>query len=170
MFIKLLLISQLFVTSIYTLHFTDINGNTIQLSNYQGKKILFVNTASNSLYTSQYAQLEQLYQQYHDSLVVIAFPSNSFGNEPDSDATIKDFVDSNYHAHFILASKVSVSGNDISPVWQWLTKARENGAMDNSVDTDFFKYLVNENGMLVAAFTGSVEPMSDQVKNVVEAW
>ena len=114
------------ISSIYSYQFTYIDGNNINLNDYRGNKILFVNTASNSLYTNQYAQLEQLFQQYHDSLVVIAFPSNSFGNEPGSDADIKNFTDSNYHIHFILASRVSVNGNDISPVWQWLTKASEN--------------------------------------------
>ena len=158
------------LSSFYSLQFTDIDGNTIHLADYQGKKILFVNTASYSLYTSQYAQLEQLYQQYHDSLIVIAFPSNSFGSEPAGNEEIKSFIAANYNVHFIVASKTDVSGENISPIYQWLTKAIENGSMENNVDADFYKYLVNENGMLVAAFGSAVDPMSDELKNVVEAW
>ena len=154
--------------SIYDLQISTIDGNVVNLSDFANKKILFVNTATNSQYVNQYAALEQLQQQYQDSLVIIAFPSNSFGNEPENDTTIKDFVMNTYNVHFILAAKTSVKDSTISPLYQWLTQQSENGVLDNPVDGDFFKYLVNEEGRLIGVFDGSVDPLSDLVQSALQ--
>lgn len=159
----------LYQSSIYDINITDTYGNPIDLGSFKGKKILFVNTAANSKYADQYNGLEQLYQLYKDSLVIIAFPTNSFGNEAESDETIRDFVTSNYKINYLLASKTDVKGKGISPLFQWLTQASLNGAMDNNVDDDFYKYLVNGDGHLTGAFAGSVEPMSEMLRGVIEA-
>jgi glutathione peroxidase len=151
----------------YDYSFQDIDGQIIDLSQFQGKKVLFVNTASNSPYTAQYAGLEQLYQQYKDSLVIIAFPSNDFGNESGNDAAIKSFVKQNYHAHFIIASKIAVSRSNQCPIYTWLTKAIKNETVDNSIRNDFYKFLVNGSGQLVGVFDANTQPMSQTVQTAI---
>jgi glutathione peroxidase len=152
---------------IYSLPLNDIDGNPINLSQFQGKKILIVNTATNSNYISQYDSLEQLYQKYKDSLIIIAIPSNSFGNESNDNATIKNFVMSNYHIHYILAQKMDVTGDAQSALYSWLTHIEQNNMMSNDVEGDFFKFLIDKSGRLVGAFVPSVDPMSDDMQSVI---
>jgi len=162
------IITSLFFTiSIYSISATDINGGQINFSGFQGKKILIVNTASNGSYTSQYAALEQLYQLYKDSLVVIAFPSNSFGNEPGSNAGIKDFVTGTYNTHFLLAAKADVTGPSQIPIYQWLTQQSQNGMMNSVVQGDFQKYLVDKNGILIGVFSPMIGPMDSSIQNAI---
>lgn len=144
--------------NIYTLQFTDIDGNTISMSQFQGKKILLVNIATGSSRVGQLAQLQQLHEQHGDSLVVIGFPSNSFGHEARNNAGIKQFCTTNYSTGFLLAQKISVNGESIHPVYNWLTKLSENGMIDQIVGNDFQKFLVDETGKLVGAFAPSVNP------------
>ena len=152
---------------IYSLPLNDIDGNPINLGQFQGKKVLIVNTATNSSYVSQYDSLEQLYQKYKDSLVIIAIPSNSFGNESNDNPTIKDFVMSNYHIHYILAQKMDVTGDTRSALYSWLTHIEQNNMMNNDVQGDFFKFLIDGSGRLVGAFVPSVDPMSDDMQSVI---
>ncbi len=168
MLTSLLLYSLLSLTGIFDLHFTDINGNQINLADYQGKKILFVNTASGSEFTPQYAGLEELSQQYKDSLVIIAFPSNNFNNELGTNEEIKDFVSTNYNAHFIVASKIDVIGENQDSIYQWLTRVVQNGVMDTDITNDFFKILINGKGNLIGVFDSSVDPMSNTIKEAIE--
>jgi glutathione peroxidase len=157
-------------TSIYDLQVTAIDGSTINLSSFQGKKVLFVNTASNSKYVNQYASLEQLYQLYKDSLVVIAFPSNSFGNEPGNASSIQTFVNNTYNIHYFLAAPVSVSsGSTQSPIYQWLTQISQNGTMNNQVTGDFDKFLMNGSGKLVGEFGSRIDPMDSIIVNAIKA-
>jgi glutathione peroxidase len=160
----LLLVAQ---TSFFSLSFTSGEGQSIQLDSFQGKKILLVNIATNSPRVSQLAGLQQLQQQYGDSLVVIAFPSNSFGNEPRTDSQIKAFCQSQYNTGFLLAQKSPVTGTNLPAVYQWLTKQPENGVMNQEVIADFQKYLVNGEGKLVGVFAGSVEPMSPDIISTI---
>lgn len=153
---------------IYEYSITDINGNTIHLSGFNGKKILFVNTATNSAYANQYGRLEQLYQLHKDSLVIIALPSNSFGNEPNENDSILSFVQSHYDIHYILASKINVTGDSIAPLYQWLTQSSENGAFDNPVHGDFYKYLVNREGQLIAVSAGMTDPMDSVIQKLIQ--
>lgn len=165
----ILLTGFFYLTGIYDLSLPDANGNIINLKDFRGKKVLLVNVATSAKYVSQLATLEQLYQKYKDSLVVIAVPSNSFGNEQRSDGEIKDYLNSQFHVHFIVSGKVNVSGIDQSAVFKWLTHSSENSAMDNTINDDFWKFLIDENGNLVGAFVSSVDPMSDAIQTAVQA-
>jgi glutathione peroxidase len=154
-------------TGFYNFNLTDIDGNKISLGQFRGKKILFINTATNSNYTSQYASLERLYQKYKDSLVIIAIPSNSFGHEGGDNATIKNFVTNTYGVHYILAQKTVVAGDNQSPLYGWLTHIEQNNMMSNTIEGDFYKFLVNGAGRLVGAFVSSVDPMSNDMQSAV---
>ena len=102
--------------------YVSINGNTVSLSAYKGKKILIVNTASQCGYTPQYEDLEKLYKQYQDKLVIIGFPANNYGGqEPGTNSDINNFCKKNYGVTFPMAAKVSVKGNDMAPIFKWLT-------------------------------------------------
>jgi glutathione peroxidase len=140
--------------TIYDFHIPAANGSIINFSNYQGKKILIVNTALNSKYTYQLQALQQLYNLYKDSLVVIAVPSDSFENEPNDDSTI--------------AAKIEVSGPDTDSLYLWLTQKNQNGALDNVIHGDFTKYLINESGQLIGMFQPSVEPLDEELQNAIK--
>jgi glutathione peroxidase len=154
--------------SIYDYQVTDTNGNTINLNDFQGKKILFVNTASNSKYVDQYNNLEQLYQKFKDSLVIIALPSNDFGNEPLDNDSIKSFVMNTYKIHYVLAGKASVTGDSIAPVYKWLTDSSLNHVFHNPVFGDFYKFLVDEHGNIIGLFNGSTDPMDTDIQNLIQ--
>jgi glutathione peroxidase len=165
----LLFVSGVFyLTGIYDLSLSDANGNTFNLGAFKGKKILLVNVASSGKYSNQLSSLEQLYQKYKDSLVVIAVPSNSFGNEQRSDSEIKQYLSNQFHAHFIITGKVSASGSNQSAVFKWLTHSNENKVMDNTINGDFWKFLIDEKGNLVGAFVSSVDPMSEAIQSAVQ--
>lgn len=155
-------------TIVYDFSVNTIEGNTISLSQYKGKKILFVNTASSGPYTGQYAGLEKLYQKYKDSLVIIAVPSNSFGKETGTNAAIRTFITGAYHTHFIITEKTMVYGTDQSPLYAWLTHIDQNGMMTNTINDDFYKFLVDGSGKLVGAFVSSVDPMSNEIQNAIK--
>lgn len=162
------ILSFFLLNGIYNFSITDINGNNISLSTFKGKKILFVNSASGSPYARQLASLDTLYQKYQDSLVVIVIPSNTFHNESKSNAEIKAFIAGNYHTHFIIAEKTEVAGVSQSRLYSWLTHYSENKMMENNVNGDFYKFLVNAEGKLVGAFAPSVDPMSDEMQSVIK--
>jgi len=156
-------------STIYDFTIQGIDGSAINLNDFRGKKILFVNTATNSPYVSQYAQLDTLSQLFKDSLVVIALPSNSFGHETADDSTIADFVRSTYNIHYLLASKLSVAYSDSSqsPLYKWLTQSSQNGVADNNLNDDFFKFLVDENGNLCGIFEGAVSPLDSSLQKAI---
>jgi glutathione peroxidase len=156
-------------TSIYTHSITDVNGNTISLSAYQGKKMLLVNIATGSERVSQLAELQQLHQLHHDSLVIIAFPSNSFGQEQRSNSEIKTFCQANYNTGFIIAAKNSVAGSGLQPVYTWLASAAQNGADDISIVNDFQKILLDKYGDVVGVFAPTVSPTSSSIQNAIAA-
>lgn len=153
--------------SFHDLKATDINGNEIAFSQYAGKKVLVVNTASECGYTPQYAQLEELYQAYKDKgLVIIGFPSNDFGGqEPGSEAEIAAFCQKNYGVTFPLMSKVHTKGSAQSPVYAWLTQRALNGKMDSEVKWNFQKYLIDEDGTLHTMLATSTDPLSPPILN-----
>jgi glutathione peroxidase len=155
------------VSSFYTLQFQDTNGNTISMNTFQGKKVLIVNIATDCNRKDQIAGLQSLQQQYHDSLVVIVFPSNSFGHESKSDSAIKDFCESNYHTTFIIAAKDTVLGTGIHPVFNWLSNISENNSMNAPVAGDFQKFLIDKNGKLVAIMSPKLYPTDSTVKSAI---
>jgi glutathione peroxidase len=154
-------------TSIYSYSITTVEGQTISLAGFQGKKILFVNIATGSARVSQIGGLQQLNQQYGDSLVVIAFPSNSFGLEPRTNTEIKQFCQSNYSTSFIFAQKGSVRGSDAQAIFNWLAHASENGSADAVPADDFQKFLVNKDGVLVGVFSSLLAPTHSKITNAI---
>jgi glutathione peroxidase len=173
-FLKLMIFNLLFSpaapvpASIYDFKVPSIDGGVIDFAAYKGKKILIVNTASKCGLTPQYAGLEALYQQHKDKLVIIGFPSNNFlFQEPGGNETIATFCTRNYGVTFPMAAKVSVKGRKMSPVYQWLTRKKHNGFSDNSVKWNFQKYLLDEQGRLIAVFKPSTLPDSEEVMNAI---
>ena len=157
-------LSILFFGGIYDFKVSSLDGGTIDFSKYKGKKILIVNTASECGYTPQYADLEKLYEQYKSKLVVVGFPANNFGGqEPGTNGEIKEFCKKNYGVTFPMAGKVSVKGDDIHPLFKWLTSKSENGVMDAEIKWNFTKFLLDENGKLLAVFPSKVNPVSEEI-------
>lgn len=173
---SIVIISLLMVTSaiaqnsFYDYSVKDINGNDFPFSQLKGKKVMIVNTASKCGYTPQYADLQKIYDEYGgDDFVIIGFPANNFAKqEPGSNESIKDFCERNYGVSFPMMSKISVKGNDIAPIYQWLTSKEKNGKMDSEVDWNFQKYLIDEKGQLVSVFKSKVKPDSEEIIAFIE--
>jgi glutathione peroxidase len=150
--------------SIYDFKVEALDGSTIDFAKFKGKKILIVNTASECGYTPQYEGLEALYEKYKDRLIVVGFPANNFGGqEPGTNATIKEFCKKNYGVTFPMAAKISVKGDDTAPIYKWLCSKSENGVLDAEIKWNFNKFLLDENGKMVAKFDSKVTPMSDEL-------
>lgn len=142
----------------------SIEGGTIDFSKYKGKKILVVNTASKCGYTPQYEGLEKLYKEHKDNLVIVGFPANNFGQqEPGTNEEIQEFCKVRYGVTFPLASKVDVVGENTHPLFKWLTSKEENGVLDATVGWNFTKFLLDENGKLLASFSSKVTPDSEDI-------
>lgn len=164
--IRLLLvaISLAFITSIYDFKVESLEGSKIDLANYKGKKMLIVNTASKCGFTPQYKDLEMLYKTYKDKLVVIGFPANNFKEqEPGSNTEIKEFCQKNYGVTFPMSAKVSVKGDDIDPLFKYLSDEAEHLGAKDPIKWNFTKFLVDENGKLIAVFPSKVNPMSEEI-------
>jgi glutathione peroxidase len=145
-------------SSIHTFEFKTIDGKTMSFSDFKGKKILIVNTASKCGYTSQYEDIEALYKQYNSKLVIVGFPANNFGGqEPGSNSDINNFCKKNYGVTFIMASKVSVKGSDMDPIFQWLT-TQDNPDFTGDIRWNFEKFLLDENGKLIHRFRSGTNP------------
>ncbi|MES1214710.1 MAG: glutathione peroxidase [Bacteroidota bacterium] len=155
--------------SFYSLNGVLNNNTGLQLSSLKGKKVLLVNTASNCGYTNQYNDLEKLYEEHKDKLVVIGFPANDFKEqEKGSDEEIAQFCKINYGVTFPLMKKSSVirSPNQ-NEIFQWLSDSTKNG-WNNKIPTwNFTKYLVDENGILTNYFGPSISPMSKDVLDAI---
>lgn len=150
--------------SIHAFKVKSIDGKQLDLSAYKGKKILIVNTASKCGYTPQYEALEKVYESHKDKLVVIGFPCNQFGGqEPGSNEEIVSFCKKNYGVTFPLADKIDVKGDQIAPIYQWLTQKSKNGVLDASISWNFNKFLLDENGKMIAYFPSNVRPDSDEI-------
>jgi glutathione peroxidase len=155
--------------SVYDFKVNGLDGAPIELTKYRGKKLLIVNTASQCGYTPQYADLENLYQKYKNKLVIIGFPANNFGGqEPGTNGQIKEFCKKNYGVSFPMSEKVSVKGDDIDPLFRWLTTKTENGVMDAEIKWNFTKFLLDEKGKLVAVFPSKVNPMSEEITKLLD--
>ena len=164
--LRLALLGLLFAaaTSIYDFKVPGLDGNTIDLSKYKGKKIMIVNTASKCGNTPQYAALEKLYEKYKDKLVIIGFPANNFGaQEPGTNGDIKEFCTKNYGVTFPMAEKVSVKGDDIHPLFKYLVGEAEKMGFNDPIKWNFTKFLLDENGKLITVIDNRVNPMDDSV-------
>ena len=148
----------------YSFKVKTLEGNDFDLSSLRGKKVMVVNTASKCGYTPQYKDLQELYEQYGEKLVIIGFPANNFGNqEPGTALEIRQFCSENFNVSFPMMEKVSVKGKDIHPLYQWLTSKEKNGVMDSDVKWNFQKYLIDENGKLVDVLYSKEKPGSEKV-------
>ena len=146
----------------------DIDGKDTSLKAFAGKVVLAVNVASQCGNTPQYAGLQSLYEKFKDKgLVIVGFPCNDFGaQEPGTNAEIKSFCTLKFKTTFPLFAKMSVKGNDASPLYKYLTTLPENGG---DVAWNFNKFLVDPDGKVVAHLSSKVEPMSDEMKKKIDA-
>lgn len=151
--------------SFYDFEVTDLEGESFNFESLKGKRVLIVNTASECGYTPQYAQLQELYEEYGgESFTIVGFPANNFGGqEPGSDAEIRSFCSKNYGVSFPMMSKISVKGDDMHQVYQWLTQSDMNGVSDATVQWNFHKFLIDENGNWVASHPSSVTPLDEKI-------
>jgi glutathione peroxidase len=150
--------------SIHSFNVKSIDGSALNLAKFKGKKILIVNTASKCGYTPQYEALEKVYEQYKDKLVILGFPCNQFGGqEPGTNEEIVAFCKKNYGVSFPLADKIDVKGENTAPIYQWLTQKAKNGVLDASISWNFNKFLLDENGKMIAYFPSNVKPDSDAI-------
>jgi glutathione peroxidase len=147
-----------------------LDGSDVKLSDYRGKALLVVNTASQCGYTPQYAGLQKVYAQYKDKgLEVLAFPSNDFGEqEPGNADEIRDFVDEEFSITFPMFDKVHAKGPDKSPLYETLTEQTGKG-IKGEVQWNFTKFLVSPDGKVVARFDSAVEPTDPEVLAAIEA-
>lgn len=153
--------------SIHQFKVKDLYGEEFDFSTLKGKKIMVVNTASKCGLTPQYEQLEALYEQYKDSnFVIVGFPANNFaGQEPGTNEEIAAFCQKNYGVTFPMMSKISVKGDDMHEVYQFLTQKAKNGVEDSEVLWNFQKYLLDENGHLVKVVHPKTLPNDQEIIN-----
>lgn len=150
--------------SIHSFKVKALDGKTIDFSKFKGKKILIVNTASECGFTPQYDDLEKLYETYKDKLVIVGFPANNFGGqEPGTNEQIGAFCKKNYGVTFPMAAKVSVKGDDIAPIFKFLTDKKQNGVKNTMILWNFTKFLLNEKGELIDTFISTTKPTSDSI-------
>lgn len=164
--LKTLLVAMIIMatTSIYDFKLTTLDGKPFSLADYKGKKILIVNTASACGFTPQYADLEALYEKYKGKLVIVGFPANNFGGqEPGSNSEIQTFCKKNYGVSFPMSEKVSVKGDDIHPLFKYLTDEAGKLGEKDPIKWNFTKFLIDENGKLLAVFPSKVKPMSEEI-------
>ena len=151
-------------SSLYDISINSITGEVINFKDFEGKKILFVNTASECGFTGQYEDLEKLYKTYKDKLVVIGVPCNQFGGqEPGTLTEIQNFCKVNYGVTFLLTEKVDVKGENQHPLYAWLTKKELNGVKSSSVKWNFQKYLIDENGKYIDFYYSITKPLSSKI-------
>lgn len=177
---SLILSAALTGGSIYDFKVAGLSGGDIDFSQFKGKKILVVNTASKCGNTPQYDDLEKLYEKYKDKLVVVGAPANNFGaQEPGTNEEIAEFCKKNYGVSFPMMEKISVRGDDIHPLYKWLVDQskelakKETGTsskdyawkkfLQDPVIWNFTKFLIDENGNLIAVFHNKVNPMSEEI-------
>lgn len=151
--------------TLYDFKATALDGSAFDLSSLKGKKVMVVNTASKCGLTPQYKDLESLYKQYgDDKFVIIGFPANNFAQqEPGSNKEISEFCTKNYGVTFPMMSKISVKGDDIDPLYKWLTSKEENGVMDAPVQWNFQKFLIDENGKLIDMVPPKELPTTEKI-------
>jgi glutathione peroxidase len=157
--------------TLYDFKAKTIDGKEFDFKSLKGKKVMIVNTASKCGFTPQYEQLEALYKSYGgDKFVIVGFPANNFGSqEPGSNADIKTFCTKNYGVTFPMMEKVSVKGDDMDPLYKWLTSKTENGKVDAPVKWNFQKFLIDENGHVSDVAMSNELPNSDRIVNWIKS-
>ena len=156
--------------SVYDFTMKDIEGKDVPLSQFKGKVLLLVNTASKCGFTPQYEGLEKLYKTYQDrGLVILGFPANNFlWQEPGTDGEIKQFCSIKFGVTFPMFSKISVKGKDQHPLYAFLTDEKANPGFGGAISWNFNKFLVGRDGKVVGRFGSKVEPGSKELIEAVE--
>ena len=156
--------------SIHQFTMTSLDGDEISLDQYKGKVVLIVNVASKCGFTPQYKDLQALYtEKESEGLVILGFPANNFGKqEPGTDTEIESFCTKNYGVSFPMFSKISVKGDDMDPLYQFLTEKDQNEVLDSSVKWNFQKYLIDKNGVLVEMISPSKSVLDKDVRAKID--
>lgn len=151
-------------TSIYDIKINSLQGEPLDLKQYRGKKMLFVNVASKCGFTSQYEKLQELYSTHKDRIEIIGVPCNQFGRqEPGSASEIETFCQVTYGVEFPMTEKINVKGKQQHPLYQWLTQKALNGRKNSSVKWNFQKYLVDEEGRWLDYYFSTTDPKSSKI-------
>ncbi|HET9995190.1 MAG TPA: glutathione peroxidase [Candidatus Acidoferrum sp.] len=156
--------------SVYDFTLNSIDGQPAPLAAYKGKVVLLVNVASRCGYTPQYTALEAVYEKYKDrGLVIVGIPANNFGaQEPGSNQEIKTFCSSKYHVTFPMMAKVSVKGDDITPLYHFLTDKSARPQAGGEIQWNFTKFLIGPDGRVITRFEPEITPDSPQVTSAIE--
>lgn len=156
--------------SIYDVKIPALDGKSeIDFSQFKGKKILIVNTASECGYTPQYKELQELYNLYKDNLIIVGVPANNYGRqEPGTNAEIGEFCSKNYGVTFLLSSKLSVDGSDQHDFFKWMTRL-ENPDFTGDIKWNFEKFLFDEKGKLIHRYRSGTKPMSEKLVSAIKS-
>ena len=150
--------------SVYQIKINNLQGKEIAFSDFEGKKILFVNVASKCGFTPQYKELQQLQNDFQESLVIIGVPCNQFGGqEPGNSEEIQEFCSINYGVTFPITEKIKVKGAEKHQLYSYLTDKKLNGKKNSSVKWNFQKYLVDEKGNLIDYWYSLTKPTSKKI-------
>lgn len=157
--------------TIYQYKVKDLSGKEFDFASLKGKKVMVVNTASKCGLTPQYKDLEALYEQYKSKgFVIVGFPANNFAEqEPGTSQEIAAFCQKNYGVTFPMMEKISVKGNDMAPIYKFLTQKSKNGLQDSEVEWNFQKYLINEKGELVKVISPRTLPTDAEIVNWIKS-
>lgn len=154
--------------TVYNFSIKTINGETLSLADFKGKKILLVNVASFCGFTKQYAQLQELHENFGDKVAVVGLPCNDFGGqEPGSAKEIALFCESNFHVTFPITEKIVCVGEHMHPLYKFLTSKELNGKEDSEVVWNFQKYLIDENGNYVTMFPPNIDPLDEALLKAI---
>ncbi len=154
--------------SFYSLSSKLNSGKHFSFETLKGKYVLITNTASNCGYTGQYDDLEKLYQQHKNKLIVLGFPANDFGGqEPGSNDQIAEFCKINYGVTFPIFDKGSVKGNEMQPVFQWLSQPDKNGWCNQVPTWNFCKYLIDPQGVLMDFYSSAISPLGTEINSKI---
>jgi glutathione peroxidase len=158
-------------SNIYQFKVKDLYGKDFDFASLKGKKVIIVNTASKCGLTPQYKDLEAIYKEYKDKgLVIVGFPANNFAEqEPGTNKEIAEFCELNYGVTFPMMDKISVKGEDMAPIYQFLTQKSKNGVEDSEVEWNFQKYLINENGQVEKVISPKTLPTDPEIVNWIKA-
>ena len=154
------------IENIYDISLEGLNGKAVNLYDFKGKKILFVNVASKCGFTPQYKSLQSLHEKYNDQLVIIGVPCNQFGNqEKGTNKEIEEFCEVNFGVSFLMLKKMNVKGLDKHPLYNWLTSLDLNGRKNSTVKWNFQKYLIDGEGQLIDTFLSTTKISSNTLKS-----
>ena len=156
---------------LYDITVERIDGSIIPMSDFKGKTLLIVNTASRCGFTGQYNALERVYQRYQDQdFIVLAFPSNNFmGQEPGSNAEIAQFCENRFQISFPLFSKIDVKGKQQHPLYAWLTSKEHHPTFGGKITWNFNKFLISPSGEVIARFGSRQSPTDESILTAIES-